>query len=71
MEKTQENYDKVLKTIEQNSCYKFSAGTTDFGAFLIPVSKGGRAMGIPFLVSWPKLVKLAEAVEKNPFRRRG
>jgi len=67
MERTQKNYDKVIKTIEQKSCYKFSAGTTDFGAFLTPVTKSGISMGVPFYVPWVRLVKLAEVVENNPF----
>jgi len=67
MEKTQENYNKVLKIIEENSVYRFSAGTTDFGAFLIPINiKTQQALSTPFFCNWDKLIKLSELFSKKP-----
>lgn len=65
MSVSQEEYDRVIKTIEDNSCYKFSAGDTSSGAFLIPINKDGTPMAAPFYLPWGKLKKLAELVEKK------
>ncbi len=59
----QEEYNQTIKTIEDNSCYKFSAGTDDSGAFLIPVSKDNIPMASPFYLNWTKLKSLAELVK--------
>lgn len=69
LKKTQANYDKIISAIEKNSCYKFSAGTDTYGAYLIPVDKGGIALGTPFYVTWAKLIKLARTVKKIKRKR--
>ncbi len=61
----QEEYDLVIRKIEDNSCYRLSAATTNSGAFLVPV-QDDKVMGPAFLVSWEKLKKLAELFAGNP-----
>jgi hypothetical protein len=63
---SQQEYNKVIKTIEQKSCYKFSAGTDDSGAFMIPVASNNVPMATPIYFTWSKLKKLAELVKNKP-----
>lgn len=60
----QKEYDEVMRTIEENSCFKFSAGTTDSGAFLIPVDSNNQPMDTPKHFSWKKLKGMACTFKK-------
>ena len=53
--------DEAIKLIESGSSYKLSS-VTDEGAFLIPVSPGGRPYSDPFHVTDEKIVELAGMV---------
>lgn len=62
---SQEEYDRVLRTIEENSCFRFTAGDSWSGAFLIPVDEEKRPLGEVFHQSWDSLKKLAGILVKN------
>ena len=67
MEKTQKNFDKLCKTIEENSCYRYTAGTDEFSAFFVPIDiQTKQVLDTPFEVEWPKLIKLAELLKNKP-----
>lgn len=66
----QKEYDEVIRTIEENSCFKFSAGTTDSGAFLIPVDSNNQPMDTPKHFSWKKLKGMASVFKNKPLKMR-
>lgn len=62
----QEEYDQVILTIEELSCFKFSAGDNKSGAFLVPVNSAGVPMDIPEYFSWSELQKFANVLKQRP-----
>lgn len=57
---TQKEYNLVIKQVEKNTCFRFSAGVDDNSAFMVPVMRDGKTvMGQPVLLSWKQLKKLA------------
>lgn len=63
---SQQEYDNVIRTIEENSIYRFSAGDDHSGAFLVPTSGNGNVVGEVFHCDWKKLQKLAELMKNKP-----
>ena len=64
---TQEEYNKAIKTIEDNSCYKFTAGDNCSGAFFIAVTLEGRPYPeSTFYLRWDEIEELAKVVKNKP-----
>lgn len=63
---SQEEYDEVIRTIEQNSIYRFSAGDDWSGAYLVPTDGQGHPVGLVFHLNWKKLQTLANLVKNKP-----
>jgi len=63
---SQEEYDAVIRTIEANTNFRFTAGVSDSSAFMLPVDGKGRPLGPPIRLTWDKVKKLAEAQKLKP-----
>lgn len=57
---SQKEYNKVIKLVEKNTCFRFSAGLTNSGAFMTPVAKDGQILGGPIEFTWKQLKEMSK-----------
>ncbi len=55
----QKEYDQAIATIEENTCFRFTAGIDDSGAFFVPTSPDGTVIGDTFQLTWEGIKQLA------------
>lgn len=62
----QDEFDRVVRSVEQKTCFRYTAGTLDASsAFMIPVAQDGKTpLGPVVEFSWKKLQALAELPDR-------
>lgn len=57
---SQKQYDRVLRQVEEKTCFRFSAGVEDNSAFMVPVNSEGVVIGECMQFTWKQLKGMSE-----------
>ena len=63
---SQDEFDRVLRLVEQKTCFRYTAGTTASSAFMVPVAKDGKTpMGPCIEFTWKQLQYMASLPKRG------